>query len=93
MKNDFLNNLKMANTWFTTSQVSKIYNIDYKTLLRHRYSKPKRGFPYHIIGRTNKTNGYIRYNKYEIEKYLENPHVDYQELAKSISGDITSPKM
>ena len=92
MKNDSLVE-KKVNVWFNERQMSKIYNIDIETLRRHRYSKPKRGFPYHIIGRTNKTNGYIRYNKYEIEKYLENPHIDYKELAKSIFGDITSPKM
>ena len=78
MKNDSLVE-KKVNVWFNERQMSKIYNIDIETLRRHRYSKPKRGFPYHIIGRTNKTNGYIRYNKYEIEKYL--------------LGDITSPKM
>ncbi len=63
---------KWADVWFNERQVSKVYNIDIGTLRRHRYSKPKRGLPYHVIGRTNKTNGHVRYNKYEIEKYLEN---------------------
>ena len=67
-----LENWKWANMWFNERQMSKMYNINIETLRRHRYSKPKRGFPYHVIGRTNKTNGYVRYNKYEIEKYLVN---------------------
>ena len=80
MKNDSLVE-KMVNVWLNERQVSKIYNVDIGTLRRHRYSKPKRGFPYHVIGRKPRTHlgGYVRYNKYEIEKYL--------------LGDITSPKM
>ena len=93
MKND-LPIEKLANVWLNTQQVSKMYNIDFETLKRHRYSKPKRGFPYHVIGRPPGTNfgGYVRYNKYEIEKYLET--VKYPKTSiKSIPGDLTSPKM
>jgi len=93
MKNDSLVE-KMVDVWLNERQVSKIYNVDIETLRRHRYSKPKRGFPYHVIGRKPGIHlgGYVRYNKYEIEKYLET--VKYPKTSiKSISGDITSPKM
>jgi hypothetical protein len=57
--------------WLTERQTAKLYNIAPGTLRRQRWAK--RGLPYHIIGRpdNNKRGGVIRYNKNEVEKYLE----------------------
>ena len=61
-----------VNEWLTTRQVAEKFNINYMTLLRWRYSKPKRGFPYHVIGREgSKFGGHVRYHTYEIGQYLK----------------------
>ena len=62
---------KHTHIWLSERQTAEQYNIKQGTLRRQRWAK--RGLPYHIIGRLDNSRhgGVIRYNKYEIEKYLE----------------------